>query len=184
MGFSRKSPDFPARIPDPGPGPGNPRISPDFPEFPGNSRAGVPRGVPGGVPGGPRGPRGGFRGGPRKPGFWAKIAPAGPLGCRRGPKRAFLGGFWGARNRGSPGGPGGGFPATLARILGDFRGAAGLLINVFFGQVLVCFFVRGGVANFGEFWGIPGFPGNPGIWGSPLILRFYNFIIKSFAACF
>ena len=33
--------------------------------------------------------------------------------------------------------------ATLARILGVFRGAAGLLINVFFGQVLVCFFVRG-----------------------------------------
>ena len=49
-------------------------------------------------------------------------------------------------NSGVPGGSG---PdpgsATLARFLGVFRGAAALLINVFFGQVLVCFFVRGGV---------------------------------------
>ena len=30
-------------------------------------------------------------------------------------------------------------PVTLARILGVFRAAAGLLINVFFGQVLVWF---------------------------------------------
>ena len=54
--------------------------------------------------------------------------------------------------------------ATLARILGVFRGAAGLLINVFFGQVLVCFFVRrrggfsgGAGARAGEFRGVAGF---------------------------
>ena len=52
----------------------------------------------------------------------------------------------GSQNGGFGGGPGG-VPgpgsATLARFFGVFRGAGGLLINVFFGQVLVCFFVRG-----------------------------------------
>ena len=50
------------------------------------------------------------------------------------PEMGFLGGIWPGPDS-----------ATLARFLGVFRGAGALLINVFFGQVLVCFFVRGSV---------------------------------------
>ena len=62
--------------------------------------------------------------------------------------------------------PGSGF-CNPCPVFGGFRGAAALLINVFFGQVLVCFFARGGVADFGGFRGNPGIPGNPGNLGIP-----------------
>ena len=63
--------------------------------------------------------------------------------------------------------------------MGVFRGAAALLINVFFGQVLVCFFVRGAVRNSGEFRGISGVAGNPGNPGGPGIPVVANISTKS-----
>jgi len=69
-------------------------------------------------------------------------------------------------------------------VLGGFRGAAALLINVFFGQVLVCFLCAArcvfrcvlvcflGVAGcvvFGEKWGFRGF------WGFRGVLRIFGY---------
>ena len=137
----------------------------EFREFPGNS--GEIRGFPGnpgisGVPGDPpktpkiRDFRGfsGFRGnsgeiggfpGPGSPGRQGRIPGGDPGGARiRGPESA-----------------------TLARFLGVFRGAAALLINVFFGQVLVCFLVRRGGARGG---GAGGISGKSGILGESGVL--------------
>ena len=147
-GFLARS-RFPGEIWGPGPGPGGARgISRgNFRGISGKSGISGPPGPPPEIRDfGPPGPPG-APGPPRDP-------PGGPPG-RVGPSRG--GGpkwpFWGVWDPpgdppGTPPGPDPG-PATLARILGVFRGAAGLLINVFFGQVLVCFFVRGAVRKSG-----------------------------------
>ena len=119
----------------PGPGvqnPGfraqNPRISARNPGFPG---------ISGGVPRGPQ--NGHFRGSGAQnlgsgglPGtLKARIRASGD------PEGGQIRGFWGQ----NPGGaqiPGSGI-CNPCPVFGGFRGAAALLINVFFGQVLVCF---------------------------------------------
>ena len=90
-----------------------------------------------------------FRGGP--PGSRGPGAPKSRISGSRGPRK--------------PGFPG---SAALAGILGVFRGAAALLINVFFGQVLVCFFCAGRCGAGTPPGGVRGFPGSgPGILRIP-----------------
>ncbi len=136
-------PGFPPRVPDFPPGnPRNPGFRGDPPRDPGNP--GFPGGPPGDpLPGAPE--KGGFRGsrepgGGQKPGFWG-VPGGGPRGVRFGGPKS----------------------VTLARILGGFPGAAGLLINVFFGPFLVCFSARGerGIRSPG------GCPGGPPGGGPP-----------------
>ena len=125
--------------------------------------------------GGPRDPRN-----PGFPGISGEIRGPGAPGGPGGPKSVILG-LRRPRGgpRGVPGGSGGGPDpgsgiCNPCPVFGGFRGAAALLINVFFGQVLVCFSVRGGVARvwriwaksgvFGEFREFRGNPGFRGIW--------------------
>ena len=137
-----------------------------------------------GFPGisGKSGKSGDFRGGPGPPeirdfrGFPGNPGGPGPLfgqGAQMGVRSPLGGdpGIW-DRSRGGPD-PGSGI-CNPCPVFGGFRGAAALLINVFFGQVLVCFSVRGGVARgvadlaksgvFGEFREFRGNPGFRGIW--------------------
>ena len=109
-------PGDPPRDPGPPRDPENPGFSPKFPDF----------GPPGDPP--PGGPKTRILA-PRRQ-IWAP-----------GPAL-----HWGRAGRMSrdPGFPGSGV-CSPCRDFGGFRGAAALLINVFFGQVLVCFLVRGGV---------------------------------------
>ena len=146
-GPGARNPGFPGSRGGPGAPRGNSRgISREIRDFWGGPRGapGGPRGAPGG-PGGPGGAQGAL-GAPRPPQGLGE--PLGDPGIRGGSR-----------------GPG---SATLARFLGVFRGAAALLINVFFGQVLVCFFVRRGGGVFGargRVWGNSGDSGNSGILG-------------------
>ena len=122
--FPGKIPDF--RDPPLGPPPG---------ALPGGSRD-PPLGTPPGTP--PRTPKRALFGGL-----------PGPRGAPGAGKCPYLppqkGPFLGPQEGGPGGGPGGPFwgPRACNPCPGfwPFWGAAGLLINVFFGQVLVCFFV-------------------------------------------
>ena len=130
--------------------PGTPRDpprTPDFPGFPPNSGISGPPGTPPGTPpGDPPGPPGDPPGDP----------PGSPRPRARGTQIRDLG----ARIRGPE-------SATLAPILGVFRGAAALLINVFFGQVLVCFLCAARCGNSGPRGGFSGGSRNPGSGGVP-----------------
>ena len=131
------------RGPPPGPGtPPGPRKSRIFPEIPGFR-------APGGPP--PGGPKTRILA-PRRQ-IWAP-----------GPAL-----HWGRAGRMSrdPGFPGSGV-CSPCRDFGGFRGAAALLINVFFGQVLVCFFCAGRCGAGTPPGGVRGFPGSgPGILRIP-----------------